>query len=476
MNRLLAILGLFLCTTVNAQISTDFIHSQPLQAISEINNTFESGNCLNSLRSLSQALKGVSLTQMDENWQKDPDSWMPAFKDTLQKGRNIAREEFRDLYMRGEAKREDVLALREIYRIGTFAEHYMDAYLRRFHKEKGKEFLLYKGEGYEDFELRAEHLKAGDVLLSRGDTLFSAAIGEFPVEGEDGSYSHLALVTENENGELVIVESLIETGVHIITPEEYLARDSARGAIFRNIDERLARVAAALMYTKAKTAIDAGRPLPYNFEADMNARDKYFCTQLAHEGFEDAWRILGYPGDYKLPTFASSVPSEKYQIVRRLGMKAAESFSPGDMIVQPDFDLVAEYTYPYKMEDILVKDVVLSTIFTWEYEHGYQLKPSIGQRALSLTGKMIRATPGINRIPKIHKIPGGMPLQAMTYGLTLTKVGEILMKEMRTFMAEKIKEQKHGITVKDAMDFLEEFRKRDKEGKRRLHKYFRVPD
>ena len=147
--------------------------------------------------------------------------------------------------------------------------------------EEGAPHMLVN-HGVNPFEIRA-----GDVLLMRGPDFISGLIARSG--DEPGDFSHLAMVARDETGNKFVVEALAQSGTIISPLDAYLSRaDEWRVAVLRYRDGATADRAAFEIYRKARGALDAGGPIPFNFRMDMSDETQLFCTQVARYAFRIA--------------------------------------------------------------------------------------------------------------------------------------------------------------------------------------------
>ncbi|TSA21760.1 hypothetical protein D4R75_05810 [bacterium] len=187
-------------------------------------------------------------------------------------------------------------------------------------------------------------IHSGDILVSRGGAPTSALIArgnDFP-----GNFSHVALVHVDPATHVVsIIESHIERGVAISTPEEYLNDTKLRVMVLRlrndlaqlQADSMLPHKAAELTLKKARE-----KHIPYDFSMDFQNSDKWFCSEVA----SFAYKNLGV----QLWMGLSHVSSPGLRIwLACFGVEHFETQEPSDLEYDPQLRVVAEWRDPEQL-------------------------------------------------------------------------------------------------------------------------------
>jgi hypothetical protein len=182
------------------------------------------------------------------------------------------------------------------------------------------------------------NIHSGDILVSRGGAPTSALIAR----GNDypGNFSHIALVYVDEKTHLIsIIESHIEKGVTISTPEDYLNSKKLRVMVLRLRpglpallkDPMLPHKAAQHALQEAKTT-----HIPYDFEMDYKNHDKQFCSEVASAAYKkfgiDLWMGIS---SISSPGLASWLGA--------FGVKNFETQEPSDLEYDPQLKVAAEW-------------------------------------------------------------------------------------------------------------------------------------
>jgi len=181
-------------------------------------------------------------------------------------------------------------------------------------------------------------IHSGDILVSRGGAPTSALIArgnDFP-----GNFSHVALVyVDPGTHQVSIIESHIERGVAISTPEEYLNDTKLRVMVLRlrsdlaqlQADSMLPHKAAELTLKKARE-----KHIPYDFSMDFQNSDKWFCSEVASNAYKNfgvqLWMGLSHVSSPGLRTWLAA-----------FGVEHFETQEPSDLEYDPQLSVVAEW-------------------------------------------------------------------------------------------------------------------------------------
>ena len=184
-------------------------------------------------------------------------------------------------------------------------------------------------------------IHSGDVLVSRGGAPTSALIArgsDFP-----GNFSHVALAyVDSASHRLSILESHIERGVTISTPEEYLRDAKLRVMVLRLRSDLPQLAADPMLPHRAATAMlrDAqSRHIPYDFSMDCNDSTSMFCSEVASTPYR-AFGIRLWMG----MSHISSAGLRSW--LAGFGVRHFETQEPSDLEYDPQLRVVAEWSDP----------------------------------------------------------------------------------------------------------------------------------
>jgi hypothetical protein len=186
--------------------------------------------------------------------------------------------------------------------------------------------------------LRDLEVHSGDILVSRGGAPTSALIArgnDFP-----GNFSHIALVHVDETTRRVsIIESHIERGVAISSPEEYFRDTKLRVMVMRlrsslpcmTADSLLPHRAASYALERAR-----GRHIPYDFAMDFRSNERLFCSEVVSEAYNRRgvalWMGLSHITSSGLRRWLAD-----------FGVRHFETQEPSDLEYDPQLSVVAEW-------------------------------------------------------------------------------------------------------------------------------------
>ncbi len=316
-------------------------------------------------------------------------------------------------------------------------------------------------------------LKAGDVILSRGNAYTSAAIAR--IGTADAQFSHLSLVHENKKGELFTSEAHIEVGSLGEPIQKHIDQGNARTVVFRFKDADIARRAGAIMYKRVRAAQVKKKNIRYDFGMDYKDGKDLFCSEIISEGFKKASN-----GELDVPIFKTKFSRGSIPFLSKLGINVNEenvdefdTFGPGDIEFDPRFELVAEWRNPARMKDTRSKDLILTKLFEWMETKGYEFRPPGKIKRKAWFSWVMRRTPLIGLALK-DKFPKYMTKDQLRLFLHLDEVAEVLNERIE-FVQNDIE---RPLTPKEIFSILEQFREEDfarfedKPKKSKFHRFF----
>lgn len=229
-------------------------------------------------------------------------------------------------------------------------------------------------------------LKAGDIILVRGSSFFSATIsriGDVPA-----NMSHSAMVVETENGTLRVVEALLEKNLVSYSIDEYLELERLpRAAVYRYQDADIARRAGQEGWRFYQSQLAD----PVVFDILMNAYDhkKVYCFEYAMIAFERATQGRG--GEFvRIPRYNTSMKRvARTDFARSTGVTTQELAAPADIEIDSRFHLVAEHRDLEMLEESRRFDVVLSKLFEL-FTSGYTYRADVGADISAIAGVFAR--------------------------------------------------------------------------------------
>ncbi|MFA6238481.1 MAG: hypothetical protein WC635_14200 [Bacteriovorax sp.] len=302
-----------------------------------------------------------------------------------------------------------------------------------------------------------EDLKSGDVILSRGNAYSSAAIAR--IAQSDYQFSHLSFVYRDaDSKELYTSEAHIEIGSVTAPFEDHVNEKNARSVIFRYNNSDIAHRASKAMYERVKKHQESGKNIEYDFSMNYKDDSKLFCSEIISNGFK-----LAEPESDFVPKFKSKFTKGIIPFLNTIGVQvnsenvaSVDVFAPGDVQFDPNFEMVAEWRNPKKLEEQRYKDFILTKMFEMMDKDGYKIDPTIKMDAMSRTFWMLRRAPIVKKFLE-KKFSLNMNPAQMELFMALDKIGEAFYKniEMRSI------EFDHQMTPKEIYAAIDEFVKKD---------------
>lgn len=294
--------------------------------------------------------------------------------------------------------------------------------------------------------------KSGDVLLVRGKQHNSAAIAR--IGDMDSQFSHLSIIHKDLADRFWVIESLIEKGAVISPLEEALNNNLARAILLRHKNAELAKEAAQLIYNRVSLA-EMGKavPIPYDFSMQLDSYDELFCSKLIRQAFDEASQ-----GQVKLPTFMTQLDMKNRDFLKRIGVKAFETFAPGDMEIEPTFNIIAEWRDYRETSNLRLQDMIMTKFFDWMDTHNYQFKEDLLMHMIGIFGK---ATSYFSKSAKeilddvIPIIPRNMSRRTISTIAMLHHSGQEILEKLQKLEQESIEHTGRPLHPRDVFEHLE---------------------
>ncbi len=474
---------------INLQKETETI-------LSEIRNPseFNLKTCVPYIQNVYHDVLKLPPTRFDSKQVKE--NWKTIFS-TLWEIRIELRERLKEFYTQTSAEDSNFqscsLAMRDGFRLSRWVEDYLaetfsgqpqdfkvgeagHVYDPKFNPKtlRGDNPWLMVNPKFKTLKIRS-----GDVITSRGNAYTSSAIARI---GEvDSQFSHLAFIFVAGDGQgqeytieeainnpkVLVLESLIEIGSKIRPFREYVESGNARNVVFRYPDAKVAHEAARWSYefiqnyrsqarktSPGLPADDVNYSVPYNFQMDLEHPEnpkKLFCTQVAYVGF--------YNQNVVIPLTQSKL-NNQLSLPRRLGIQVDKIFAPGDMEVDPRFEMVAEYRNIRRLKGVRIKDMVLSSMFKM-MDEGYELTPRVDYSIKSLMAWTLRQLDF--KFVK-QKLPKNMNVKILNTVFTLDTVAMHLEDKLNRQEARYMqKSQGLPLTFHQGLIYIEQLKNEDRQ-------------
>jgi Permuted papain-like amidase enzyme, YaeF/YiiX, C92 family len=275
----------------------------------------------------------------------------------------------------------------------------------------------------------------GDVVLVRGRVHNSAAIAR--IGDVDSQFSHVGMFATGADGRLVMVEALIEEGSVINTVEKALDHGLGRAVLFRHRDAVLAKEAAELVHDHVQRKLVASGPIAYDFGMQLNGYEPMFCAKLVRMAY-----AMGSSGDYQMPRYPTRLDMRNRDFLDRIGVTATQTFAPGDIELESEFDIVAEWRDYRVTSELRLKDMIMTKLFAWMETEGYRFEPSLNIDMIALLGRATTHLPsGVqDLIASVvsARVPDNMSYDTIGAVAMLHKTAEPLYEELEQLETETI--------------------------------------
>jgi hypothetical protein len=275
--------------------------------------------------------------------------------------------------------------------------------------------------------------RSGDVIMVRGDRFNSAAIAR--ISDVWSQFSHLIQVYVDENGQAWGVEALIEDGLVVHKIEDILKENVGRAVLFRYKDlghpensAAVAHAAAQVVYQRAVQSAQSHKVIDYDFSMRLDSYDKLFCSKVVRNAYD-----IGSDHRVVLPQFPSSMKAQNRDFFDRIGVQVTETFAPGDMEVDPHFEMLGEWRDLQKTSEMRIKDMILSKIFLWMERYGIVFDEPLWVTMAASSAKMGSYTPLVRDLisKAIGKIPTYMSRSTISTMIMLQFTADPLLKKLQ---------------------------------------------
>ena len=298
--------------------------------------------------------------------------------------------------------------------------------------------------------------RSGDLLLMRGSAHNSAAIAR--IGDVDTQFSHIAMVYIDPEGKHWVVEALIEEGSVINTLESVLDHNLGRIVLYRHPDAVIAARAAKLAYDRVLASRTGFAPhIPYDFSMRLKGRRKLFCAKLVAQAYADATG-----GVLDLPAYKTRFDHRNNKaFLEAIGVRAKESFAPGDIDLDPRFDLVAEWR-DYRVTPLLRRqDMIMTKFFEWMETRGYRFEETFLIRLISVFGRLSSylSDGAKNLLASVFpKVPRNMTRSCVATIVMLHKSAEEVMPALAALDEDHVRMTGFPLHAREMLAHLERLR------------------
>jgi hypothetical protein len=297
---------------------------------------------------------------------------------------------------------------------------------------------------------------SGDLLLMRGTAHNSAAIAR--IGDVDSQFSHIAIIHIDHEGKHWVVEALIEDGSVLNPLEDVLHHGLGRAVLYRCKDSELAARASKLAYERVFASRTGFAPhIPYDFSMRLKGRRKLFCAKLVAQAYSDASNRK-----VMLPAYKTRFDHRNSkQFLKAIGVRAKESFAPGDIDLDPRFDLVAEWQ-DYRVTPLLRRqDMIMTKFFEWMETRGYRFREDFFITLIAVFGRLSSylSTRTRNMLKSVvPKVPRNMSRSCVATIVMLHKSAEEVMPALAALDEDHVKMTGYPLHPREMFVHLERLR------------------
>ncbi len=301
--------------------------------------------------------------------------------------------------------------------------------------------------------------QTGDVILVRGMAHNSAAIAR--IGDIDSQFSHVSMVHVDEAGRTWVVESLIEDGAVVTPLKEALNHGVTRAILLRHRDPAIAARASKLIFEHVQRSnASGGRRILYDFSMRLHNYNELFCSKLIRLAFEDAT-----DGKIKLPTFTTRLDAKNRDFFKRVGVKAEETFAPGDLEIEPQFEMVAEWQDYRFTSRTRMQDLIMTKLFEWMDVHGFKFEEDFSIRLIAFFGRLATKLSKTARdlvFSVVPKVPPNMSKRTIAVIAMLHKTAQPILEELQHKDRLRLHTEGKPLHPREIYDHLEDVRRRSR--------------
>lgn len=299
------------------------------------------------------------------------------------------------------------------------------------------------------------NLQSGDILISRGNAIVSAAIAQ--IGDQAGHFSHAALIYIDPATQVTYaIESHIEIGTDVLPIEDsYFHDGKVRVVVYRSRNKLLAKKAAELAFQRVWLEKQNKKPSLYNFAMDLNNEELLFCSQLPYMAYKKASTGQFLLGSQYLTSFQNR---KNRSFLNGIGVKVSHTYSPSDIELDKNLDLVAEWRDLGRIHQTHRKDMVVKKIYDWlDYDLNFDYTPQKGQVKLTL---LVKSMPLLNKILE-GTIAPNITKSTLLNMMMINYVGENMLDDLISKYSSHLDQIGIPMTQNEMLTALENIRLED---------------
>ncbi len=296
-------------------------------------------------------------------------------------------------------------------------------------------------------------LKTGDVLLWRSTSTVSAAIAR--IGDVQNSFAHLSVIyVDPKTRKRYNIESLIETGLIVSEFDEAkLHPGVSKLVVYRHKDSDVAERAGKYVFDLAQKTQKHKDRLRYDFNFNLTDHETVFCSEVVHMAFK-----YGSNGSLVLPTYGTQFNMKNRSFLQAIGADIEEAFQPGDIELEPNFELVAEWRNFHHAKYNHLMDAIFMSMYQWMDDHDYNFKWTFRGRVLGSFVFGLRHTPLVGLFLK-DLISDNITRQTISAVISADQVAITIHKDMVKRLNRKSENKIYSF--KELLTELEAYRLQD---------------
>lgn len=306
-----------------------------------------------------------------------------------------------------------------------------------------------------ELKLNAQkEFQPGDIFITRGVSFLSGMIARLGKRATQ--FSHVVMLYEDpQTKKLKTMESYVGVGVSTYDVDFALRNENARILWLRAKDKDLGRRASEAFYKLYKEK----SPIKYDYELDFKDNSTMSCAEVSQVGFQlvdENFRIPYYPNEI----------SGNNSIIERLKLVKGEVYEPGDMEIDPRFELVGEFQDLRITRDSRQKDAVMTAIFDWMENKHYTLRDNFKSKmagSVIYTARKTFLWPLVKKVLKLDDFSKEIPRHMVKTLSLVNDLGGAIHQELKKKDLEFEKTYGVPMSYTDYYRTLEEMRVRDLE-------------
>jgi hypothetical protein len=185
----------------------------------------------------------------------------------------------------------------------------------------------------------------------------------------------------------------------------------------------------------------------------LRGKRKLFCAKLIHLAFKEASR-----GKVKLPPYKTRFDPRNREFYKAIGVRAKQTYAPGDIDLDPAFDLVAEWQDYRATSSLRRQDMIMTKFFDWMENRGWRFKEDFLIKIVGLFGRASsylsnRAKELISSV--VPKVPSNMSRSCIATIAMLHKTAEGLMPGLKALEEDHIRMTRRPLHPREVLSHLE---------------------